>query len=319
MKNIPSSPAQQDGSILNRIQAGRREGVSFEDVKKAAEKLTQEKLPVSLRTVRAELGTGSLSTVQKHLSALRSMEAPIQAEGPSPLSPQVLRALATEFDKATAERTASIEAELQDARGSIELLVQENEGLRVSAVETADVLERLRDSHAESAGTLDALRTQLAALNAQLSATQSSAETVKQNLAIAQEQRHASERHADQLEVELRAGRQEQLDLRKELQESRQDAEAVRRTVATLEAHLASKQQLEDHLKASTASAQQNLQRLDEAKLRLAILEAERVTQAERMTELRASLVRAEENAQHLLEKFLSGATRNGGASSAKK
>lgn len=319
MKNVPISPAQQDGSILNRIQAGRREGVSFEDVKKAAEKLTLEKLPVSLRTVRAELGTGSLSTVQKHLSALRSLNTPIQPEGPSPLSPQVLRALATEVDRAAAERNASIEAELQDARGSIELLVQENEGLRVSAIETADVLEKLRDSHAESAGTLDALRAQLAALNTQLSATQLSAETVKQNLAVAQEQRLASERHADQLEVELRAGRQEQLDLRKELQESRQDAEAVRRTVVTLEAHLASKKQLEDHLKTSTASAQQHLQQLDEAKLRLALLEAERVSQAERMTELRASLVRAEENAQQLLERVLSGAPRTVSSSSVKK
>lgn len=319
MKNTPIYPTQLDGPAPTSRSASRRDGVSFEDVKKAAEKLTQERLPVSLRTVRAELGTGSLSTVQKHLSALRSLETPLSPEGPSPLSPQVLRALATEFDKAAAERTAKIEAELHDARGSIELLVQENEGLRVSAIETADVLEKLRDSHAESAGTLDAFRAQLTALNAQLSATQSSAETANQNLAIAQEQRHASERHADQLAVELRAGRKEQLDLRKELQESRQDAEAVRRTVVTLEAHLVSKQKLEDHLKASTASAQQYLQQLDEAKLRLAILEAERVTQAERMTELRASLVRAEENAQQLLERFLSGAPRNGGASSAKK
>ncbi|MFN3736779.1 DNA-binding protein [Hydrogenophaga sp.] len=116
MKNPPFDLDQQQGSASKR-RSGRRDGVSFEDVKRAAEKLKQEDLSVSLRSVRAELGTGSLSTIQRHLHALRMMSSP-QPDAQSPLSAQVLRALATEFDRAATERTARINADLKDAQAS---------------------------------------------------------------------------------------------------------------------------------------------------------------------------------------------------------
>jgi len=306
MKSVVNSPAEQNGHASIHRQAGRRDGVSFEDVKAAAERLKTADLPVSLRTVRAEIGTGSLSTVHKHLSALRAMEQPNPSDGPSPLSQQVLRALATEFERVAAERTSRIELELRDAQASVELLAQENDALRIDATETAAALESLRESHAESAGTVDALRDQLATLSNQLSVTQSGAEAVNLGLAVCQEQRLAAERQAAQLEAELRASRQELAELRRELAESKQVSEECRRTVAALQSDLHSKRQVEEDLKAAVARSQQHLLQYDEAKLRLAVFEVERSTQAERFAELKTALARAEENAQRMMERFFS-------------
>lgn len=314
-----SLPAQQHGQPATLSLAKRRDGVSFEDVKRVVEKLTQKGLRVSLRQVRAELGTGSLSTVQKHLLALRTLEAPVMPEGPQPLSSQVLRALAAEVERTTLERTSRIDAELQDAQSSIELLVQENEALRVSVIETAENSEKLRESLAESAGTLDALRAQLTAVNVQLTACQVSAETAGQSLAVSQEQRHAAESRAEQLAAELRAGHQELLSLRQELTGSRRDAEDARRAVVALEVQLRAKQQIEEQFKASTAAMQQRIQELEAAQVRLAVSESERSIQAERMKEMKAALARAEENAQQLLDKLLSGTQLAAGTANTKK
>ncbi len=319
MSTSSHSPAQPDSQSATTNLAKLREGVSFDDVKQVVEKLTHKGLRVSLRLVRAELGTGSLSTVHKHLQALRLLETPVVPEGPPPLSSQVLRALAAEVERTTLERTSRIDVELRDAQSSIELLVQENEALRASELETAANLEKLRESLAESAGTAEALRAQLTAVNAQLTSSQTSAETARQNLAVSQEQRHAAESRAEQLTAELRAGQQELLALRQELEDSRKDAEEARCAVARLEAQLHAKQQLEDQLRASNASAQLRIEELEAVQLRLAVSESERSIQAERMLEMKAALARAEENAQQLIDKFLSGTQRHVGAVNTKK
>lgn len=314
-----NSPAEQSIPSASISLAKPREGVSFEDVKRVVEKLTQKGLRASLRLVRAELGTGSLSTVHKHLQALRSLETSVVSESPPPLSSQVLRALATEVERTTLERTSRIDTELRDAQSSIELLLQENEALRAAALVTAESAEKLRESLAESAGTLDALRAQLTAVNAQLTSAQSSAETARQSLAVLQEQRHAAEGRAEQLAAELRAGHQELLSLRQELTDSRRDAEEARCTVAALEVQVRAKQQLEEQFKASTAAMQQRIQELEAAQVRLAVSESERTIQAERMKEMKAALARAEENAQQLLDKLLSGTQRAAGTANTKK
>lgn len=283
MKNPPLDLDQQQGSAAQR-RHGRRDGVSFEDVKRAVEKLTQEGLPVSLRSVRAELGTGSLSTLQRHLHALRMLSSP-QADAQSPLSAQVLRALATEFHRVTTERTAKISADLKDAQASIEMLVDENEALHLSSAETTELLERTRASLAENTGTADTLRTQLADMSGQLAAAKLDAEAARQALAILQEQKNASEHRRNQAEADLHALRQELVELRRTL----------------------------------SAGKEQHQKQLAETKLRLASLETERSSLTERVTELRTALARSEEHAQQLLEKLLSSAAYSVEAGSAKQ
>lgn len=282
MKNPPFDLDQQQGSASKR-RPGRRDGVSFEDVKRAAEKLTQEGLPVTLRSVRAELGTGSLSTIQRHLQAWRMLSLP-QPDAQSPLSVQVLRALATEFDRAATERTARINADLKDAQASIEMLVDENEALHLSSSETTELLETTRASLAEKTGTIDTLRTQLADMSGQLGAAKLDAEAAKQALAISQEQKNALEHRRNQAEADLHTLRQELVEIRRAL----------------------------------SAGQEQHQKQLAETKLRLASLETERSGLTERVTELRTALARSEEHAQQLLEKLLSGAAYSVKAGSSK-
>jgi len=281
----------------------RREGISFEDVKQVAEKLTQKKIRVTLRAVRTELGKGSLSTVQKHLSALRLMEEPVPAEGPMPLSPQTLRALASEVDRVTAERTSKIETELQDAQSALELLLQENESLRDSLLESSEKLEAYRQALAENVGTTDALRVQVADLSEQLSSALSSGEAARQELALAQEQKQTAERYSAGIESELRASKHH---VQQELTEAKKDAVTAAQRMAVLEAQVSTRHLVDEQLRAVSERYQDQQKKLEEATLRLAVLEAERAVQDERMAELKISLARAEENTQRLMDRFIS-------------
>lgn len=305
MSSPPTTNMQQKGAQPSR-SSSRNHGITYEDVKKAAEKLTREDVRVTLRAVRAELGTGSLSTLQRHLSALRSLQTPMQTDEPSPLAPQVLRALAAEVDRAVLERTKQLTGDLQDAGAALELLVNENEMLRDSAAETAEVLEQTRASLAEQAGTAEALRVQVANLSEQLAKSRSESEAARQDIAVTREQLHAADGRAVQLDNELRAARQELVEFRQALTDSRQETSTARHMTAALQAELASRQQVEDYLKDSAAGSQRQQQQLEETRLRLAAVEVERKSLGERVDELKASLSRAEEYAQQLVQKLLS-------------
>lgn len=309
MKSIPLSPGRQ-GEPSRERTSSQREGVTAEDVQRVVKKLTQEGVPVSLRTVRAELGTGSLSTVHKHLSAIRGAQATAQADVPTPLSPLVLRTLTAEVEKVVLERTAKLVAELKDTLTATELLADENESLRTSANEASDLLEMTRASLAGYSGTVDALRAQLTDVGAQHATAMAEAEAARQALAIAREQLLARDQRGTQMEVELRAARQEHVEQRQELRKSRQEAEDARGENVSLQAQLTSKQQVEVYLREAAAGAKQHQQQLEEAKLRLATLEVERTNLSERCTEMKGALSRAEGTVQKLMDKLLPGAPR---------
>jgi len=286
----------------------RREGISFEDVKKAADKLLAEGFAASLRGVRAELGnTGSLSTISKHLDTLRANQRPATNGAPSSLSPQVASALAADIDRVVRERTSQADANLKDSKASMELLLEENETLQLAAGETEALLEAARASLGEQTGTVSEMRAQLQALSGQLATSTTEGEAARQALALSREQQHASEERCSHLESELRDARQEVLSTRRELTVARQETEAARGAAAALQAQLASKQQVEDYLKDAAAKSQRHQQDLEDARLRLSALEVERTSLSERLSEAKQGLVRAEANVQQLLEKLLSG------------
>lgn len=303
MNDVIRAPNLQQTPYTPTGLTNRREGVTFEDVKQVAEKLTQKGIRVTLRAVRAELGKGSLSTLQKHLSALRLMEEPIPLEGPPPLSPQALRALASEVERATAERTSKIDTELQDAQSAVELLVQENESLRSSVLEYSEKMGNIRQELAESTGTADALRAQVTALNEQLSSALSSAESARQACVLAQEQKQAAERHSANVESELRTSK---ILVEQELAEAKKEALTAAQRMAALEAQAGTRQLVEEQLRTMTERFHDLQQRLEDATLRLAVVEVERSVQNERVAELRIALARAEENTQRLMERFFS-------------
>lgn len=268
----------------------------------------REGMQVSLRSVRGELGTGSLGTIQKHLSTLRETQSPLQESTPPALSPVVVRAMASEMDRAVAERTARMEGDLKEARTSVDLLVEENEALRTASSEAEAAYESTHATLSEQSGRVATLQVQLGSMGDQLAAARGEAEVARQGLAISREQLHASEERCTLLESELRAARAELVEVRRELTQSRQEGDAARATVRAVQAQLASKQQVEDYLRDAASEAQRLRQDLEEARLRLSGLEVERTSLAERLGESKQALARAEANVQQLLDKVVSGA-----------
>jgi chromosome segregation ATPase len=289
----------------------QRDGITLADVERAVRKLTEDGVPVSLRSVRAELGTGSLSTVQRHLSLVRRSHELGSAEEELSLSPTVTRALAADIERAVKDRSSRLEADVQAAQTSIELLVQENEALRLSAQEAQATLEAAQTSATESSFANDALRNQVASLDEQLAIARSDAESARQGVAVAQERWHASEKVAIQLEAEQRLLRQELSELRLELAKAQKDAETARCAAAALQSQLAAKQQIEDYLRATADRAQEGQRELEEARQRLAALEAERTMLAERLEETKDTLHRSELNVQQFMAKVLSTDSRS--------
>lgn len=209
---------------------------------------------------------------------------------------------------------ARVEADLKDAQTSVELLVEENEALRLASTETKAILESTRASLAEKFGTVSTLQAQLQASGDQVAAARSEAEAARQGLAISREQLHAADERCSHVGSELSVTRQELLEARHELTQSRKEAESARGEAAELQAQLSSKQQVEDYLKETAAKAQRHQQDLEDARQRLSRLEVERTSLGERLAETRDALTRAEATVQQLLDKVLSGTSSQAGA-----
>lgn len=124
-----------------------REGIGLEQVAAAADALVGEGQQPSIRAVRERLGTGSMNTIQKHLSAWRASRpsvAPVHE-----LPPALSAAIAAEIERAAARVRADYEARLEAAQGEAAELATAGEmieGERDAMVEQVARLTRERDT-----------------------------------------------------------------------------------------------------------------------------------------------------------------------------
>jgi aminopeptidase N len=86
-------------------------GITQQQVLAAVDALTARGERATIRAVRAELGTGSLGTIQSHMLQVQPGGSAPAAE----LSPDVLRALAHEVQRVTASAVADLRTQLQTA------------------------------------------------------------------------------------------------------------------------------------------------------------------------------------------------------------
>lgn len=86
-------------------------GITQQQVLAAVDALTARGERATIRAVRAELGTGSLGTIQRHMLQVQPGGSAPAAE----LSPDVLRALTHEVQRVTAAAVADLRTQLQTA------------------------------------------------------------------------------------------------------------------------------------------------------------------------------------------------------------
>ena len=121
---------------------GRQKGLSREDVFHCAEKMIREGKNPTITGIREQLGTGSLTTIQKHL-ALWKRENPEAGAEPPMEFPGVTRAVREEIAKAIKsvqdsyrQEKTTLEKEATEWREEIERLQEERERLEKKLQET---------------------------------------------------------------------------------------------------------------------------------------------------------------------------------------
>jgi len=122
-----------------------REGISYNEVAAAADKLVGDGKSASIKTVREHLGTGSPNTIQRHLSVWRESQ-PV----PQNLSYELPTELATAFSKELARGAAAAKAHVEDK------LVQ----AQAEAADLASAGERLETERDELADQISGLATE---------------------------------------------------------------------------------------------------------------------------------------------------------------
>lgn len=269
----------------------------------------REGVPVSLRSVRAEIGSGSLTTIQKHLFARR--QAPSDFAPESALSPQVLRVLDAELGRVVRDRTAHLEHEARSTRASLEQVLEENETLRQARDAAENFIEVQRASLHEQSGKIGAIKGQLQEVRELLESSRSEAETARQALALSQQQLNSKEERCTLLTADLQTVRLDLVNTRNELDKTKRDAEDARHAVAALEAKLTASQSAIGAYESSLAKSEELQSELQDVYGRFAVVEVARSSLEERLAEAKQLLARSEANAQQLLDKVLSSPPPN--------
>lgn len=299
--HLPTVPSSSDFSFGDPPS----ERVSIEDVKRAAEQLRSKNESITLRAVRGVLGRGSYSTIQSHIKELRTGTQAGTSSASPVLSKKISDAIASELEAATKERTQTIFLELEEARVSIDLVVQENDALKTEAREISTQLASMKASLAHKVGVADSLQNQVESHQAELHTSRAKLVTTSQELLLVQERLALAHSRNRELEEELAVSNQRTEALRADVYAIREDREVIRREATVLEERLKAALTAGAHLEDATHAARELQSRLSETTNQLAALAAERIVQQERVDETQRALARSESTVERLIERLL--------------
>jgi colicin import membrane protein len=207
-----------------------RVGVTYEQVERVAEQLKKTGVSATLRAVCELVGSGSSSTVHKHLRAWKAT----QSERPSfssELPASILDAISAEIFRVSTAAKSGVEALLVEAEQGMQELASECHRLEIDKEALLDQLASIASERDREIGTSAAYRDERDALSQQVKIEQRAAENSRSDAALI---RYSSE-VAEKLNVEIR----QELDLvKKDLESERNSRVAFERKAAVEEAGL---------------------------------------------------------------------------------
>lgn len=293
---------------FNRPSSETRDAVTYDEVRLAVEKLKEAGKSLSARNLRVELGErGSLSTILRHRDSYLEEQPAPPVSSPVGLSEHLLQLLGREVTRLAGERTASLEAALEDARGSVSELLKENERLHAQALQLGEEQESLQRQNAEQAGVQAELRLQVRESLAQVAQARSEGESARQDATLARERLAACEQRCARLETDLKAALGDASATREKLEQVLVDVAAARSDARALSVELASKSDAEALLADCRRQTQEQQRELEGARERLSAVEAERAGLGARLAEMKEALTRSEAHVQALLKGVLAG------------
>lgn len=157
-------------------QTGRT-GVTFEQVATAADAIAKRGDRPTLRGVRAELGRGSMGTIQKHLSEWQGRHQVVASR--TTLSAEVQRVILSEIEREVGAARAELEAELSATVEARDTLADDNEQQAEQIEQQTARLYEIEAASQQQAG-------RIAQLDAELSTARQATERERLELAKAE-------------------------------------------------------------------------------------------------------------------------------------
>ena len=225
-----------------------RPGISYEEVKAAAEELVAEQQKPTLRAVRERLGGGSPNAIHRHWTAWQGRQKPAARALPEP-NPRLLAALGAELSKVAEEAGAEANAELAVALRDLAEYAARGEAMEAE-------LTKVQEQLAQLASERDTLAGKASEQAEEISRLQHEAERGREEMASVR-------RFLAQAELRLEAVprlEREAADLREQLELARTARVEAEKSAAVAEAQRAGEQAAQRQAEARLARAEEREQ-----------------------------------------------------------
>jgi len=162
----------------------RKTGTSYAEIAAAADRLTANGERPTVRAVRAEIGGGSLATIQRHFTEWKGgrRAAPVSAA----LSPELQRVILAEMERSSAAVRAELETELADTQAERDALTAELERQGETLAASEERAEAQSAEVERQAGALALLERGLADAREQAAREREAAEAARKAAALAE-------------------------------------------------------------------------------------------------------------------------------------
>lgn len=141
-------------------QTSGRSGITFEQVAAVADAIAAAGDRPTLRGVRAQLGSGSLGTIQKHLAAWQSQRRQI-VTSTATLPTEIQRVILAEIEREVGAARAELEADLAAVKGDRDALADDNESQSEQIDAQAARLDEIEATSQQQAGRITQLEADL--------------------------------------------------------------------------------------------------------------------------------------------------------------
>ena len=135
-------------------QTAGRTGITYDQVAVVADTIAARGERPTLRGVRAELGTGSMGTIQKHLAQWQGSRRLIVTSAAS-LPTEIQRVILSEIERSISEARAELEGDLAATKGDRDALAEDNE-------QQTEQIEQQREDIVAVLGEIEILERQCA-------------------------------------------------------------------------------------------------------------------------------------------------------------
>jgi chromosome segregation ATPase len=137
-----------------------RTGITFEQVAAVADAIAARGDRPTLRGVRAELGSGSMGTIQKHLATWQGQRRQI-VTSTATLPTEIQRVILSEIEREVDAARAELEAELAATNGDRDVLADDNEAQAEQIEQQTARLDEIEATSQQQAGRIAQLESDL--------------------------------------------------------------------------------------------------------------------------------------------------------------